>query len=314
MREHRERWSDTVALLDQMATQTIEHVRGSGIIRCDADELNARKQGAKARIYSMVLPPINEEIGSDRERAESRDSAKSAIKSLTAKREVLETRLTNAREQTARMPEPSRSLARIAWSAIGLFIICFSPTLLSVFMSSIQDAPLAWLISIILGAAVGAFLVQILLQPRTEADGSKHSSRVGFGIGIGFGVLRMSKADGLEDYCIAVGLTILECVAVAALDRFAEKHCQCVAVYRTTQAQSVALEQAIGDVKANIQVDITRYDGLRAEVKQRESEVFDVERVAEQAGWAVEAAYRGAIHANQRILEGGGGFALPRAS
>lgn len=181
-------------------------------------------------------------------------------------------------------------------------------------MSSIQDAPLAWLLSIVLGAAVGAFLVQVLLQPRAESKASKHAILVGCGLGIGFGILRLSKADGFDDYLIAVGLTVLECVAVAGLDWFAEKHRQSVSVHRISQAQGVALEQAIADVKAHIQSERTRYDELRAELKQREAEAFDVERVAGQAGWAVEAAYRGAIHANQRILEGGGGFALPQAS
>ena len=300
--------------INQLAIQRAEYVHRSGLIRVDADELNALKEGAKAHVYAIAALPFSEAIASDRALAESIRTAKSNCDSLTGKCAVLETRLTNAREQTALLPEPRRSLIAIGLSATGLFSICFSPTIYSVFMSTIQDAPLAWLISIAIGAAVGAFLVQVLLQSHTNAKASSHPRLVGFGLGIGFGILRLSKADSVEDYCIAVGLTILECVAVIALDRFAEKHSQSATVYRTTQAQSVALEQAIADVKAHLQSETARLDALRAALKQRESEAFDVERVAGYAAWAVEAAYRGAVNANQRLLEGGGGFALPQAS
>ena len=226
---------------------------------------------------------------------------------------MLEARLTNAREQTARLPEPRQSLIGLSLSGIGLFSICFAPTVFSVFMSSIPDAPLAWLISLLIGAAIGVFLVQLLLQPRATADTSRHSKLIGFGLGLGFGILRLSKAEGVEDVLIALGLTILECVAVAGLDRFAEKHRQAVSTFLASQAQSTALEQAIADLKGHIQGEQARYDSLRAELKQREMEAFDVDRAAGCAASAVEAAYRGAINANQRLLEGGGGFAAPQA-
>ena len=303
-----------VELIERVVAQTIEHVRLSGIVRVDLEELTALREGAKARVYAMAKSPFNEAIASDRALAANIRAAKDSIDTLLAKCAVLETRLTNAREQTARLPEPRRSLTGIAISSIGLFSIAFAPSVFSVFMSGLQDAPLAWLISILIGAAIGAFLVQVLLQPRVEAKDSKHSRLVGFGLGIGFGILRLSKADGFEDYLIALGLTVLEWVAVAGLDWFAEKHRQGLSVYRISQAQTVALEQAVADVKAHIHDERNRYDDLRAALKHRESETFDVERVAEQVGWAVEAAYRGAVNANQRLLEGGGGFALPQAS
>ncbi len=301
-------------LIDELGAHTAENVRHAGIVRCDPDELKALREGAKARVYALARRPYDEAIASDRLLAENIKAAKGNFDTLLAKCAVWETRLTSAREQTARLPEPRRSLAGIAISGIGLFCICFAPTIYSAFMSSIQDAPLAWLISILIAIAAGAFLVQILLQPRAEANTSRHSRLVGFGLGIGFGLLRISRADGLEDYLIAIGLTVLECMAVTGLDWFAEKHRLSGSVYRISQAQTVALEQAIADVNAHIQSERTRYDGLLAELRNRESEAFDVERVAEQAAWAVEAAYRGAVHANQRLLEGGGGFAMPQAS
>lgn len=303
-----------IALIDQLVAQNIEHVRRSGIVRCDLDELKALREGAKARLSAMASPAYDEAIASDRALAENIRAAKGSIDNLAAKCAVLETRLTNAREQTARLPEPRRSLAGITLSGIGLFSICFAPTIYSVFMSSIEDAPLAWLIALLIGAAIGTFLALVLLQPGAEAKASKHSRLVGFGLGIGFGILRISRADGLEVYMVAVGLTVLESIGVVALDWFAEKHRQSVSIHRISQAQTVALERAVADVNAHIHAERTRYDGLLAELKEREAEAFDVERVAELAAWAVEAAYRGAVNANQRLLEGGGGFALPQAS
>lgn len=301
-----------LALIEQMIAKTVEHLRSGGINRCDLDELKARKEGVKAPLYAIAAPPFSETIASDHALAESLRAANRRAETAEARCTVLETRLMSSREQTARLPEP-HSITGMALSAVGLFSLCFGSIVNSVFMSSIQDAPLAWVISLLIGAAIGAFLCQAILQPRADARNSKHAIIVGFGLGIGFGILRLSKADGLEDYLIAIGLTVLESIGVVALDWFAERHRQSVSVYRISQAQSMALEQAIADLRNQIRVERDRYDALRAELKQRESEAFDVERVAEYAGWAVEAAYRGAINANQRLLEGGAGFAMPQA-
>ncbi len=299
--------------IDRIIANISESTARSGIVEFDFAESKALQEGAKAYVYLLKPPPIDESKGSDKECREGIESAKSSIKILHAKCAVLEARLTNAREQTARLPEPRQSLMGLSLSGIGLFSICFAPTVFSVFMSSIPDAPLAWLVSLLIGAAIGVFLMQLLLQPRATADTSRHSKLIGFGLGVGFGILRLSKAEGVEDVLIALGLTILECVAVAGLDRFAEKHRQAVSTFLATQAQSTALEQAIAELKNQIQGERAHYDSLRAELKQRETEAFDTESVSECVAWAAEAAYRGAVKANQRLLEGGSGFATPQA-
>jgi hypothetical protein len=196
---------------------------------------------------------------------------------------------------------------------VGVFSIAFAPTVFVLWMNTIQDAALGWLVSTLTGGAIGAFLVQVLLQPRGDGPAPKRPTLVCFGIGIGFGILRLSRAEGIEDYLVAVGLTVLECAVVAGLDWFAEKHFQSVATYRVAQAQRIALEQALDELKANLAIERSRYGGLQEQLRARESESFDVEPLAEQAAWAVEAAYRAAVHANQRCLEGGGSFALPAA-
>ena len=122
-----------VALIERIVAQTSEYVRRSGIVRVDPHELNALKEGAKARVYAMAALPFSEAIASDRELSESIKTAKGSSDHLAAKCAVLETRLTNAREQTARLPEPRRSLAGIAMSGVGLFSIAFAPTIYSVF-------------------------------------------------------------------------------------------------------------------------------------------------------------------------------------
>ena len=102
------------SLIDQMVTKTTEHVRRSGIVRVDPDELKALREGAKVRVYTMATLPFSEAIASDRELSESIKTAKGNSDSLAGKCAVLETRLTNAREQTARVPAPRQSLAGIA--------------------------------------------------------------------------------------------------------------------------------------------------------------------------------------------------------
>jgi ABC-type taurine transport system ATPase subunit len=140
----------------------------------------------------------------------------------------------------------------------------------------------------------------------------KRSTLLGFGIGIGCGMMRAAKADSVEGFVIAGGLTLIECMAVVGLDWFAQKRRQVASAHRISRAQIVALEEAVVAVDAQIREEISRTTSLIDEIKQREAEAFDVERVAEEAAWAVEAAYRGAINANRRLLEGGAVEALPR--
>ena len=139
----------------------------------------------------------------------------------------------------------------------------------------------------------------------------KRSVLFGVSLGIGFGLLRVAKAEDTTDLMIAAGLTVVECVAVGGLGWFAERHRKLSAAYRESQAPIVALERTIADIDAQIAAEESRCAGFIDELKQREAETFDVESIAAGAAWAVEAAYRAAIHKNQRALEGGSLGPLP---
>jgi hypothetical protein len=157
------------SLIDEMTAEVAAGIGRSGAIRCDPEELSALREAAKACIYARAMPSFNPNtIASDREIVEALNLAKERTARLIAKRDVLDTRLTNAREQTARMPAPSRSLAGIVATAIGVFTVCFAPTLYSAFLSGMEDALLAWVISIILGVAMGGFLTLLLLNFEEE--------------------------------------------------------------------------------------------------------------------------------------------------
>jgi hypothetical protein len=296
-------------VLEELAAQVTEQVRRSGIVRSDVEELNALKAGARARIYALVTRPFDEAIASDRLLAEELRTSQRAIETASSKCSVLEARLTNAREHTAPLPEPKASQSVIATSATALFTVCFAPPIYATFMSGVQDLPLGLIISLVLGAAIGVFLVQVLLQQRAASGDGNHFRALGFGLGLGFGILRLSKAEGLEDWLIALGLTVLECAAVVGLDWYSEKSRQNAAAYRNSHAQVSALEQAIADLKTSIRDERARSQQLQNNLRHREAHAFDAEQMAEKAAWTVEAAYRSAIHANQRLLEGGAGFA-----
>jgi hypothetical protein len=136
-------------------------------------------------------------------------------------------------------------------------------------------------------------------------ESAKSIKLLGVLLGVGFGLLRAAKAEGIEGYLVAVGLTVIECAAVMGLDWFAQRHRSVASVYRTSHAQILALEQAIGAIDKQIGDEKSTYARLHEAVRQREMEAFDIDTVAEEAGWAVEACYRAGINANQRLLEGG---------
>ena len=141
----------------------------------------------------------------------------------------------------------------------------------------------------------------------------KRSVLFGLGLGVGCCLLRLTKADSPQDYIFAGGLTLIECATVAGLDWFADRHRAISSSYRATKGQIDAVERGIASVDAQIRDERARYAELLEELKRREAECFDVERLVEDAPWVVEAAYRRAINANQRLLEGGGGLVAPEA-
>jgi hypothetical protein len=149
------------SLLDEIRGAVFEQIRRTGTVRFDADELNALKEGARACVAAMAAPPFGQHIDSDRELALNIKVAKERTESLRSKRDVLETRLNNAREQTQRIAAPKNTITGIVATAIGVFTLCFAPTIYSAFLAGMEDALLAWVVSILLGAAMGGFLTGI---------------------------------------------------------------------------------------------------------------------------------------------------------
>ena len=293
------------SLIEELSGEVSEQIRRTGARRADAEERVALAEGAKARLAAMAAPPFGQHVDSDRELAVNLKAAKERIESLRTKRDVVETRLNNSREQTQRIPAPKKTLTGIIVAAIGMFTFCFAPTVYSAFLSGMDDAVLGWVISIILGAAMGGFLTLLLVNQEGAGPAGRRSSMFGFALGIGCGLLRAAKADSLEGFVVGGALTLIECAAVAGLDWFAHRHREAASAYRISQSQIVALEEAIAAVNSRMAEEEDRYDRLLDQLKQRESEAFDVAVGQEQMEAAVEAEYRSAINANQRRFEGG---------
>ena len=122
---------------------------------------------------------------------------------------------------------------------------------------------------------------------------------------LSFCILRVAKSDEPEGYLVGLGLTGVDCVALEGLIYYAGKRQRVALAYRNSRAQIAALEEAIASLDAQIAADRTRRDAIVAALQQREAMSRDAKPAADQLAWAVEAAYRGAINANQRLLEGG---------
>ena len=134
---------------------------------------------------------------------------------------------------------------------------------------------------------------------------------IGIALGVGFGLLRLAVAEGLADYLIAIGLTVIECAAVAGLDWYANRVRKEATLYRLSQAQILAAEEARNQIDERITAERMHCQNALDRIREREAEAFDVDKVSAAAAWAVEAAYRSAVNANRRRLEGGAVQALP---
>ena len=147
------------SVVDESLAEISEVIRRSGSVRCDPEEMTATKEAIRARVRSHAMPLFNPEaIASDRTLADNAKESSERLVWLRSKRDVLETRLANAQEETEQMPAPCQSFTPIASTATGLFMLCFAPTIHSAFFAGLDDALLAWVISIVIGAAVGGFL------------------------------------------------------------------------------------------------------------------------------------------------------------
>lgn len=139
----------------------------------------------------------------------------------------------------------------------------------------------------------------------------KTSTVLGALTGSGFLFLRLSQADGPADYLMAIGLSIVECVAVLGVEHYAHSQRAHEAAYRRSQAQTGALESAIKSVGHELNEVRAANERLLSELKVREAEAFDVDKVAEAASCVVEANYRSAVTHSQRMLNGGAPSAFP---
>ena len=128
---------------------------------------------------------------------------------------------------------------------------------------------------------------------------------------LSFCILRVAKSDEPEGYLVSLGLTGVDCVALEGLIYYAGKRQRVALAYRNSRAQTGALEEAIASLDAQITADRARRDAILAALQQREAMSADPKTAAEELASAVEAAYRGAINANQRLLEGGAVESFP---
>jgi hypothetical protein len=277
----------------------------SGVLQCDCEELEAFRNAAKGHVLASRAARFNPETSaSDRQLAERIKACCARILSLVSKRDVQETRLLSAREQTDRLPEPPKSVVGIIAAATGVFVLGFAPTIFSVFFAGLEDIILAWGISLILAAGMGLFLSLLIVGTGLDVAVPRLKT-FALLLCVSVFVLRCARIDGKAGLLIGIGLTGIDCAVVEGLCRFAEKRQQAIHAYRNSRAQIVALEDAVAATIAQLADERARHEQLLSQLKQREAEAFDADAVANEAGWAVEAAYRAAIHANQRRLEGG---------
>ena len=166
---HPQRISTGNLLIDQLDSQTVEHIYRSGIGRCDQEELKALREMGKARVRAAAVAPFGDIQASDRELAFRIKESHASLGRLTERRLNFEARLNNAREHTALKPVPRRSLMGLGIAATGVFVLCFAPTINSTCFSGTEDSVLAWVFSIAIGAAMGGFLCMLLLNFEEES-------------------------------------------------------------------------------------------------------------------------------------------------
>jgi hypothetical protein len=156
-------------LIEECLAEVSAGVARDGPVQCDVAEMNALKDAIRLRVHSHAVSPFSPDmIASDRELVNAMTDAKVRLGRLRGKRDVLETRLLSTCEQTAQMPAPRKSVAGMIAGAVGVFTLCFSPTIAGVFFSGVDDHVLAWAVSAVIGAAVGGFLTLMLLNFEEE--------------------------------------------------------------------------------------------------------------------------------------------------
>ena len=176
-----------------------EHVKQTGVMTVDEEELLALREGAGAKVAALAGPRFSEEIASDCQLAGNLRNCEAQLESYRRNLAACEARLTSTREQVGKLLAPS-NIWGIGTAAVGVFTLCFAPTILSVFLAGMDDRVLAWAFSFWLGATVGSFLTMLLLPADGESASVKSSVKLGVALGLGFGLLRLSIADGLPDY------------------------------------------------------------------------------------------------------------------
>lgn len=298
--------------IEHMRAEVGDSVQRAGSVLCDEAELNAVREGARGRISLIASAPFDpSSIVSDRLLLTDYESTCERIDALCRIRATHDARLLSAREQTGKLQAPPSTHWSMGLASVGVFAVCFSPTIFAVFLSGVDDKLLAWFFALILGCSLGAFLCMILLPFGGESSASKRNVWIGIALGAGFGLLRLAVAEGFTDYLIAVGLTVIECAAVAGLDWYANRVRKEATLYRLSQAQIVATEEARNEIDERITTERMHCQNALDRIREREAEAFDVDKVSDAAAWAVEAAYRSAINANCRRLEGGAVQAFP---
>jgi len=158
-----------IALGAEVVTETTQRVLKSGTVQCDVEELAALKRAASGRVQAAALAPYDPtRCHSDGELDRQIRSVIEITNRLSGRREVLETRLISAREQTGILPEPRRSLNGLRAAASGVFTLCFAPPIYTVFFADLDDPVLAWALALITGLCAGAFLTLLISNHEEE--------------------------------------------------------------------------------------------------------------------------------------------------
>ena len=298
-------------ILDQLGRETDQRVRGRGDKEFDKDDLAASREMAKAHTFAHAGPTFDPAKSvSDRKHLEHIERQEAELRQQKECRRNVAARQRLVREQIPEVPPPDKkSFRALQVAAPLLFAAIFAVTLYGVFFADIGDAVLGVTGAVVFAAAAAFFITLNLLrggEGREEpGDGRRSVERAAVLIGVGLGVLRLTKVSGLEDIAAALGLTLTEVAGVLLLRRYGEWYQEQLARSRRSRELRVALDEEMASIDQDIERSEVKLHELLTEQRRRELESFDVERLAEGAASVVEVAYRGAIIHNQRQLDGG---------
>ena len=219
----------TLLPIDELFEKGRQRARLSCADKRLPEDLQVLEEFARATaldIHTDPYDPDNNENGQDRLREEKFQ------KRLKGREFVAKALTDNARprvrEQEAKLAGKKRNIRKptisnvITVSAVLVISLSVAPTLHDRFFFDLEDALLAWAISIT-GACFIATFITWSLTGAIDATGKRSNTNLGgliagIGISIGTGVLRISDAQTSNEYIFAFALTLLEIFTVCFLE------------------------------------------------------------------------------------------------